>query len=67
MREFKLTESKESKLKTYTVVVDGENGDFDCQPVYGTATKNDFSFMNIYFTVDENGKVVDVSVKVNDL
>lgn len=66
MREFKLTESKESKLKTYTVVVDGGYGDFDCQPICSSAVTNTCSFMNIYFTVDENGKVVDVSVQVND-
>lgn len=66
MREFKLTENKESKLKMYTIVVDGEYGEFDCQPVFSTAVKNDFSFMNIYFTVDGYNKVVDVTVQVND-
>lgn len=67
MREFKLTEIKQQELKTYTIVVDGEGGNFTCQRVWDVYTDNPYSFMNIVFTVGKDGLVVDISVQVNDL
>ena len=69
MREFKLTESKQEDLQTYTIVVDGNyhnSRGFILQEIYSYKLDNPNSFMNVFFTLNKAGKVVDVSVQVND-
>lgn len=69
MREFKLTESKQMPLKIYTVIVNGNSHndrEVILEDVWEGKIENNVSLMNIHCTLDEDGKVVDVSVQVND-